>query len=370
MPTVAYRIIPKAGFHFGREGLEQHSSAESFSSDSFFSALIATVSLVEPDSLNDLLGAFPPYSSSPALRLSSLFPIVGELPLFPRPRLKIERSDNSHNKSSSNKCGKALEKDDGSGKALKKIEYVSMRILNLILSGTNVDKYLLMDDENGLGRYLQNGAVWIAKDEQRQLPKEWREQNADALKAQHIWDEQLTPRVSIDRISNASNIYHIGRTVFAPGCGLWFIAEMMDDAVQAWFENILNHLQDEGIGGERSAGYGSFAWERMSSPCQPSIDSDYVMLLSRYHPTSKELQNSVLVGEFTSYELVDVGGYVTPIGEPARKRQRVRLIEAGSIVRGGITGQLVDVSPTGFQSYAVYRSGIALAIPVNRKGKS
>ncbi|PJF26422.1 MAG: hypothetical protein CUN52_15835, partial [Phototrophicales bacterium] len=106
----------------------------------------------------------------------------------------------------------------------------------------------------------------------------------------------------------------------------------------AWFENILNYLQDDGIGGERSAGYGAFIWSRMPSPpCQPSTDSDYVMLLSRYYPTPQELQNSVLVGELTSYELVDIGGYVTPIGKPARRRQRVRLIETGSILRGGIT---------------------------------
>jgi CRISPR-associated protein Csm4 len=233
----------------------------------------------------------------------------------------------------------------------------------------NVEKYL-SDKDDSLGRYLQNGAVWIAKDDQKDLPETWRGQQAKALKSQKVWDIQLTPRVSIDRLSNYSNIYHIGRTVFAPECGLWFVAEMINDDVQAWFENILTYLQDDGIGGERSAGYGAFVWESMSPPCQPSTDSEYVMLLSRYHPTPQELQNSVLIGDLTSYELVDVGGYVTPIGEPARKRQRVRLIEAGSVVRGGITGQLVDVSPTGFQSHAVYRSGIALAIPVNRKGKS
>lgn len=351
MPTIAYKLIPKSAFHFGREGLEQHSSAETFSSDSFFSALIVTVAKIDPQSIQDMVVACPPNSNSPALRISSLFPIVGELPLFPKPRIPLKINMDT----------------DGSGKALKKIQYVSTSILKLWLANKAMDKYVPKDDASQ-GRYLQNGAIWITKEELQLLPSEWQNLKSDILIDKKVWDIGLAPRVTVDRMSNESNVYQTGRTVFTAECGLWFMADMVNDAVQKWLEGILTHLEDDGIGGERSSGYGAFSRMCIPLPVTPSANSDYVMLLSRYHPTAQELQNNVL-DETTSYELVDIGGYMATSGAPARKRQRVRLIEAGSIVRGHITGQLADVTPTGFRQHRIYRSGIALTIPIERKAQ-
>ena len=72
MKRIAYRLIPKSAFHFGREGLEQHSSAESFPSDSLFSALVATLANTNPELISEFIGAFPPHSQVPSMRLSSV----------------------------------------------------------------------------------------------------------------------------------------------------------------------------------------------------------------------------------------------------------------------------------------------------------
>ncbi len=347
MVTIAYKLTPKSAFHFGREGLEQHSSSETFSSDSLFSALIATTAQVEPESIDGVLGAFPPFTTIPALRLSSVFPIAGDLPLFPKPRLKIE-----------------MGKDDVKrGKDLKKIQYVSVGILNLLLKNADMDKSLSEDE----GRFLQDGAVWLTKAEQTSLPKRFHTLSADALKAEKIWDEHLTPRVTIDRMNNSSNVYQTGRTIFTQGCGLWFMADVVSEDVKLWLNNMLFHLADDGIGGERSAGYGGFDFESITVPTQPNTDSKYVMLLSRYSPTRDELVRG-LFDERCAYELVDVGGWLATPGARAQKRQRVRLIEVGSVIRGGtLTGQLVDVSPTHPLKHPVFRSGIALTILVGGK---
>jgi CRISPR-associated protein Csm4 len=215
---------------------------------------------------------------------------------------------------------------------------------------------------------LQDGRVWIAQQESKLLPADWHKLDEAALKAKRIWKSQRVPRVAIDRISNSSQIYHVGRTTFAPGCGLWFLADL-DQPQVSLFESLL-HLGDGGIGGERSAGYGAFSVEEAVPPDLPSPKrSRHVMTLSRYNPTMDEIEAGVL-GDGASYELVDVGGWLASPEGPAQRRKRVRMIEAGSVLVAPVpvVGRIVDVCPEydqpGAPQHPVWRSGIALTVGV------
>lgn len=362
MERVAYRLMPKSAFHFGREGLEQHSSAETFSSDSLFSALVATLASVDVARVETFLAEFPPYGKTPPLRLSSVFPMVGELPLFPRPRIKFQPKKDKQSQASS-------------GKIFKKISYVSPSILlklvngehdllndgdsdiengsNADLTGEHTDD-LLNDGDSG--NFLQNGEIWLTAEEKKSLPEDFQKPQA------YVWKIELVPRVTVDRVTQQSNVYQVGRTVFSSGCGLWFMAEVRDDETRKLLERLLKDLGDTGIGGERSAGYGGFISCCMPAPPLPKASEGYSLLLSRYNPTVQELATPLLQQARCSYDIVDVGGWTGTPNVQAQKRRRVRMLEAGSVVYGQVTGQLVDVTPSNEFKHPVYRSGIALTV--------
>ena len=349
MTRIAYRLIPRigGGFHLGREGLDQEASSEAFPSDSLFAALIAAqVAREGPASVQGFLVSVP--------RLSSVFPCAGALLLFPMPRLRVTLSDDSR---------------PGTAKTLKALQYVSPTILAHLLAGDAMDTWLPQEGKATQGVLLQDGRVWIARPEIERLPADWHKREDDALKATTIWKTQRVPRVTVDRANNSSQIYHVGRTTFAPGCGLWMLADLTDDGRA--FDELMLYLADSGLGGERSAGYGAFTVEPVNPPdLPPSRRASRVMTLSRYNPTEEELAGGVL-GEGASYELVDVGGWLASPEGPAQRRKRVRMIEAGSILAAPvpITGRIVNVRPEydqpGAPAHPVYRSGIALTVGVS-----
>lgn len=357
MALVAYRLAPRngGGFHFGREGLDLEVSAETYPSDSLFSALVVTIAELEGEqAVDDFLSEWPlERSVEPPFRLSSLFPYAGELPLLPMPRVSITFG----------------ELEPARTKTLKRLKYVSPLILNRLLAGHEMGKWLPVDDRPSEGLLLQNGQIWLGRSEQKLLPAEWQAFTPDQLVEQAVWKVTTVPRVAIDRASSSSTIYQVGRTTYAPDCGLWLLAEV--DRGGDLLDELLQHLADQGIGGERTSGYGAFDVHPMTPPTLPSPQlASRFMTLSRYNPLPEEVAAGVL-GEEASYELVDVGGWITSSRGPAQRRKRVRLIEAGSILVAAmpITGRLVDVRPeypghARIPAHPVYRSGIALTIGI------
>ena len=356
MGLKAYRINPRpgGGFHFGREGLDQEVSAESFPSDSLFAALVAAfisvegaanaTAFVEPFLTTDTPQDMP-------FRLSSLFPRAGDLPLLPMPRVRVNLQTSE---------------DRTRGKALKRIAYVSPGILRHLLNHDVVDRFLPSDSGDSDGLMLQDGKVWITREERSLLPGECQKKNPLDLREWAVWTNDTVPRVTIDRMSNSSTIFQVGRTVFNEGCGLWLLADVNQQG--DWLEYLLDILGDQGIGGEHSSGYGGFTVEPLETPTLPSPDNrKQVVTLSRYNPTDREIAAGVL-GKRASYELVDIGGWLAAPGSVAQRRKRVRMIEAGSILEAAqpIVGRVVDVRPEyeqpGAPNHPVYRSGLALPI--------
>ncbi|MCU0498995.1 MAG: type III-A CRISPR-associated RAMP protein Csm4 [Anaerolineae bacterium] len=358
MAHKAYKFTFKTGLHPGREGLALESSGETFPSDSLFSAIISELAVLDPKLVPEILAAFN--QSEPPFRLSSLYPILGDLPLFPMPRLQLQYT---------------AREGQHSVKLFKKLAYVSPIILRRILTHQNIDDWLPNEanPESSRGRFLQGGAVWIDADEVVQLPPRFQNLSVNQMKEAKFWSIGTVSRVTIDRITNESNIYQVGRTFFASECGLWLLADIhqYEDALV----EVLYHLGDTGIGGERSAGYGSFELYSIPVPEIPlASHGPQAMTLSRYNPTLEELNQGVL-GENAAYELVDIGGWFSAIGAAGQRRKRIRFIEAGSILdlrqTPTVTGRLVDVRPPndlpGSPRHPIIRSGIALLIGAGKR---
>ena len=198
-----YRLIPKpgAGFHFGLRGLEQEESAPHCPSDTLFAALVATLAdLAGGEGVDTFVAPFE--RGQPPFLLTSVFPRAGDLPLLPFPQVKVD-----------------LQPGPGQRKLLKRMRYVSPAICRRLLGGQAMDGYLDRKDQKAT--FLQGGRVWLTADEIDALPTDWQDSEPGELREKRVWASKPIDRVTVDRVSSASAIYRIGRTAYAPGCGLW-----------------------------------------------------------------------------------------------------------------------------------------------------
>jgi CRISPR-associated protein Csm4 len=272
---------------------------------------------------------------------------------------------------------------DKRGKALRKIYYFSEGLLQLALKGLKLDDWLFPEDDknnNFKGASLQGGTLWLIKDEVTKLPTEfWMKKDPKSVSPlQNVWKEARVPRVTIERVTNASTIYQAGRVQFAKDCGLWFgvdwrkqEATLRDGtSYSSAFEKALALLEDEGLGGERSSGYGTFKTQKMKDAVSfgdPKA-SGTAYLLSRYIPTQTELPEA-LTNPKASYELVPVSGWLQTYSGASQRRKRQWMVTAGSLVcpKEYPAGCITDLKPeftdpAGELPHSVYRSGLALAI--------
>jgi len=344
-----YTLEPKSGvgFHFGLRGLEQEDSAPHCPSDTLFAALISTLAELEgPDGASAFTAPFE--RGDPPFLLTSVLPRVGDLPLFPRPHARI-----------------GLTPQPGQRKLLKRLRYVSPHIFRCILDGQPMDQYT-----SGQGIFLHDGQIWIASREIQQLPKEWHGLSQERLREQKVWYTAAVDRVTVDRTSSASTVYRIGRTVYAPGCGLWLGVQWLgglNPDTQERLETLLIHLGDRGLGGERSVGYGQFTLGRLSPPPDlPEARPDGpVITLSRYLPHATELPQA-LQGE-ASYRLVTVPGWFNAPGRRAQRRRQVRMLTEGAVfqpVGPGPWGHMADVRPVGWDAHPIWRYGYACPVGI------
>lgn len=364
-----YHLVPpegqaSLGFHFGRQGIGLEEASETLASDSLFAALVAQAAHLEsPAPGREPAFATPFVNGTPPFVLSSLLPRLDTLILLPRPALKLPMSETQRRKI---------------GKGFKKLRYLSPQLFADVCAGRPfADEPLIM----------QGGKVWLSREEARGLPSPWKQVSSESdeawlarLQATPIWSIEAVPRVTVDRASNTSAYYEVGRVVYALGAGLALLVRYADPEAQGQFEHLLTLLGESGLGGRRSSGYGAFAWA-----AGPTLALDVgapgqrVVLLSRYLPREDEL--ACLQHEHAAYQLVNVGGWLFSPGQPAQRRQRIRMVAEGSVLATGATpvyGRIADVRPDYSLSsrehpifkcgkgtpHPVYRSGLALTLPI------
>lgn len=334
---IAVDLHPRGAFHVGELGVGREETMAYIPSDTLYAALVSTwVACGEPE-------AFDP----PPLRLTSAFPRVGTLRLYPRPLVRIRAGQ---------------EQRDRLGKALSKFDWCSARIFALLVGGA--DMTALAVKENLIA------GIWFHPDDQPEsllLP-------ADGQRDKFWASKPPVPHVTIDRSSNAPNLFHTGRTTFGPGCGLWFGVEYVAPDAAQRLAQALARLADEGLGGLRSTGHGAFTFDVSSSPTPLPGASDpsgsgCAVTLSRYLPASPTEVAATLKARGAAYKLVHVGGWCQDnAGHPWRRKQ-VRFVCEGSVIGwpGGAPGRIANLVPDGvgkFGDRPVLRYGLAFPVPV------
>jgi CRISPR-associated protein Csm4 len=263
------------------------------------------------------------------------------------------------------------------GKGFKKLRYLSPALFGAVCTGQPINERPLI---------MQGGKVWITTSEAKSLPTPWAKAEREGdeawqkrIEARSIWQIEEVPRVTIDRVSAASAYYEVGRVVYGQECGLALLVNFADPASKSAFEQLLTLLGENGLGGRRSSGYGAFAWKKQQPLDLKLASGSRSILLSRYIPQGAEFE--ALQNEGSSYQLVDVGGWLYSIGTAAQRRQRIRMVAEGSVIAmtaAHLRGDIVDVRPDYRKSrqahpifgkgqgtaHPVYRSGLALALPI------
>ena len=342
METAVYRLDLRGAFHVGQQGFARENAALHVPADTLFSALV----VAWREAGEDPKGLLSPFlEGRPPFLLTSAFPYAGPVRFYPRPWCRFNFSSAS---------------EAGLGKRLKKCRWVSEQIFARIV------RHEPLDDLTDARFFKQGGRIWMTEEEYAQLPASLKDPDEEEA---HLWKVGTVPRVALDRQTQASQVFHVGRVWYRPGAGLWFGVRYRDPAWRDRLERALTSLGDGGLGGLRSLGNGAFTWES-SDMALPSADegSGYVLTLSRFAPNGPD-EVQALLDEGAAYGLEVVGGW--SMGEKgARMRRKVRMVQEGSLLRrvGDPLGHLVDVTPAiGDLGHPVYRYGFAFPVPVDRR---
>jgi len=371
MPMITpYHLTFRSGLHVGSRGVDVDEARVIVPADTLFSALLSTWVQTGHEAAQ-FVQPFVTDPPEPPFLLSSAFPFAGDVRFYPAPVNLVDH------------FSKATV--TGRGKALKRITWVSEVLLGKMLAGDALDEWLFPEDpyeEPDKGVALQGGELWLTREEVAGLPTAMRrkpdkpeDRPLRALRRLKVLSTQRTPRVSIDRVTNASNIFHAGRATFARGCGLWFGVKWLrpNDAIgnltyPQIFHHLLTLLADEGLGGERTYGYGAFMFNQKDAVSLPDpLQHEPAYLLSRYHPREDELPG-VLRGKGAAYRLESVAGWLYSPNEAGQRRKRLYLLGEGSLITwpGDPAGDVSDVKPEYDHAsqpfpHPVWRYGLALA---------
>ncbi|TDT51294.1 type III-A CRISPR-associated RAMP protein Csm4 [Fonticella tunisiensis] len=172
-----------------------------------------------------------------------------------------------------------------------------------------------------------------------------------------IYKVEERPRVVVDRFTNATHIYYSSCSRFNEGCGLWFYLDV-EDGIKHEIKSAIKLLADEGIGGERSYGYGQFdfSMEKIESRVE---NAKQYMLLSLCIPNERDD-----LEKLKAYGLIERTGYISSPYLKSKRYMLHTMIKEGSILGDKFIGNVVDNTPSDFDIHRVIKYGKAFLIPL------
>ncbi len=279
-----YRLAFPHGFHLDAGSYGYETSEVMIHSDTLFGALCCCANMLGGNGWVEKL--------KEGLILSSAFPFLGKRLFFPKPlHLSIIDFPDHYERE----------------KAWKKVRYLEEKLLRRALKGNlNIPNEFL--PEKVKNRCWFDGS-----------PEE-------VLKTvEH-------PRVSIDRITQATTIFHFQEVHFEPEGGLFFLADCQSDkSVEGIFKASLQLLGDEGIGSDGTVGKGWFIPSK-GEPFEslPTLSDNRHYLLSLYHPTSTEVP--LIDARASNYDLLVRRGWSSFLGNMDYRRKSVKMFVEGSVL--------------------------------------
>lgn len=332
--------------HFGELGIGMEETSERVYSDTLFSAWMSSYArLFGADDVKQLLDQFPceENKKTPPFVLSSTFIYSKNeaeyIYYLPKP-LAFPK-------------GYPVGEDLKFTKTYKKLKYLPLKIWRKWYQTggfTNSDELELI--EHTLKGQDKSGCLY----------------KAGTFSYGETYKTHRVPKVAIDRITHATNIYHTGFVQYQwespKQSGLYFLIRFPEEnpELQQKLKASLRLLGEEGIGGERSSGAGRFEVEWCELP-DLWKQIDFNLSEKKHHSLISLFWEQPLLCTPISYSIIERGGWVSSGGQQIR-RKKVRMLGEGSVFSEIPKGQLADVTPDKFNTHKVYRSGISLSLPI------
>lgn len=332
---VLIKLKPKAPFHLGERGVGIEETSEIVHSDTLFGALCWCWTLLTGKEPTDFLQPF--LDGKPPFVLSSAFPFWQEILFVPQPPVPLP-----------------VKGDEQFKRDVQKVSFLSLRALEQ-MSQRDLDQHELT--------LLARTRLLALRDEADQLD--------DADK--DPWTVMQVPRVTLDRSTSASEIFHAGRLVFAKDSGLYLLVRVVEPGAVVTLEALFRLMGDEGLGGERSCGYGFFE-SQFAEITLNLPETSTKLLLSLYNPKDAlELEQFDLAR--SAYQLMRRRSWVFSARAKNLQTRAVNFFAEGSILqarqpeRPGVHGRLVEVVRAGEGiPHSVYRNGLGFFISWQEKG--
>ena len=301
---VTYYLNFRSPLHLGRRGVGLEETEISIPADTLFSAICQTWRTFYGET--HLTNFLAQYETGEPFLLTSTFPFAGDTRFFPKPLIDLNVDA------------------DADLKKLKKVRFVSEKCFRQIVNGEPI----AFDS----GHLINDGQLWIHDDDK--CPRT-------------VWQTDKRPRVTLDRQSSTSEIWHLKAVKFEENCGLWFDAKFEVEEIQTQIETILRVLGDTGIGGERSAGYGTFDLHSESAESESDPESNRFITLSPICPRDADQLNMLIQGDNVGYALEERSGWIGSSEGSGLRRQQVWMFTEGSVLNGNSAqvGRLVDLKP-------------------------
>ncbi|MBK1986909.1 type III-A CRISPR-associated RAMP protein Csm4 [Sphaerospermopsis aphanizomenoides BCCUSP55] len=337
--------------HFGELGIGIEETSERVRSDTLFSALITAYAQLFPDAVSNLLQQFLEQPNKPPFRLSStfLYQQVADkiVDYLPKP-LKFP-------------CNYPQDDDLAFFKTYKKLNFLPVEVWH---------RWYQEDGFRALG---------VDCDCHQLIQETTNKSNGSLRKACTFsygkgFEKTLLPKIAVDRITKATNLYHTGLIHFKQQSGLYFIIQFpeVNNKLETQVKAALTLLGEQGLGGERSSGSGQFTFQwfefsQLSETWQKVLNSPsltHYSLISLFWESN--ISESLIEG--SSYELQKRGGWIYSSSGYQLRRKSVQMFAEGSVFQTQPVGQLADVTPENFNKYRnwhpIYRSGISLSLPI------
>lgn len=324
MDAYIFKLKFTSPVHFGDTGIDLENVLETVSSDTLFSALVNSISAnLGSEEASKFVNDF---IKEPPFIFTSLFPFYKEMFFLPKPMDDSFIDEN-------------LKRE--LGKELKKINWLEKKDFLLWIKRESFSKEKITE--------IKSYQLFV----------------------KNSYKKEIRPRVTIDRNTNQTTIYHCGYIYYSSEAGLYGIVCFKDKTYLNKFKLALNLLGQTGLGGEKTYGCGMFDVEihEIDSVFNAilNINAEKLTLLSLYHPEDKELSQLSDVLECYNFTRkkgwISSGRHSLPL-----KRKSVGFITEGSVLKNAVKGKLVDVTPENIPAnmlkHKVFRYGYAFTVPL------
>jgi CRISPR type III-A-associated RAMP protein Csm4 len=350
-PAFVVRLRPCGPWRIGPGSGARNRVDSIFHSDSLYSAV--TAAMAQLGQLEDWLAATAANPAGSAVRFSSLFPFLEDMPYIPPPRNLWPPAPSA------------------------RVRWRNASFVPLpLVSALAAESYQLNDR-----KWYVDGASGCL------MP-------ADGDFRQGPFRITMRTHAAVDRVSQCAVEVHAAAAIeFSENAGLWAVVSFDDeDAGSKWggpLRAAFRLLADSGMGGQRSLGWGRSADpefidgvlpdlilppvpEPVPAPLEPAAEGAEAApprpapehgfwLLSLFHPCPEDKVD----WRRGQYSIAERGGRIESPARSGDLKKSVRMVEEGSVVAAQAPprGDAPDVAPDGFP-HPVYRFGCPISIPI------